>query len=147
MEVPVLRIPGITHKAMLLRIFTCNCEGREGRLVMSLQKQETDVSYNSDTESENVTHDTGFCIFVRKFASRTGIFRRYIIKGKITGPWNIGQVTNIYFEVKGYVTLTHYPKVWCSHYMIISVLIKLFCTSVIPHIFHLFYSWISHTNY
>ena len=28
MEVPILRIPGITHKAMLLRVFTCNCEGR-----------------------------------------------------------------------------------------------------------------------
>ena len=29
MEVPILRIPGITYKAMLLRVFTCNCEGRE----------------------------------------------------------------------------------------------------------------------
>ena len=29
MEVPILRIPGITRKAMLLGVFTCNCEGRE----------------------------------------------------------------------------------------------------------------------
>ena len=29
MEVPILRIPGITRKAMLLRIFICNREGRE----------------------------------------------------------------------------------------------------------------------
>ena len=34
------------------------------------------------------------------------------IQDKLTWPWNT--VTYIYFEVKGCVALTHYPKVWCS---------------------------------